>query len=161
MDNTIYPEEWFDSWFDSPYYELLYSKRDEWEARYFVQNLILWLKPKPQSLILDVGCGKGRYSKILADMDFRVTGIDISTSSLNIARKMENERLHFFKHDMRKPFLQNHFDYAFNFFTSFGYFNTLKEHHDALHSIVQSLKHQGILVIDYLNVDYAAKHLLN
>ncbi len=160
MEKHTKGEEWFDSWFGSPYYDMLYASRDEAEAEAFLQRLITWLAPKSESLMLDVACGKGRYSKVLAEMGFNVIGIDIAEPSILEAKKMESQNLHFFTHDMRKPFLQDHFDYAFNFFTSFGYFNTLNEHHDALQAIAQSLKTNGVLIIDYLNVQYAEKQLV-
>jgi SAM-dependent methyltransferase len=61
---------------------------------------------------------------------------------------------------MRLPFWINYFDYAFNFFTSFGYFATRREHDDAMRTIAASLKPGGIFVIDYLNVHYAEAHLV-
>jgi SAM-dependent methyltransferase len=56
---------------------------------------------------------------------------------------------------MRLPFWINYFDFAFNFFTSFGYFRTKREHDNAIRTITQSLKKEGIFVIDFLNVRYA------
>ena len=117
-------KDWFESWFDSPYYHLLYSNRDEREADLFIKNLINYINPSTKSKILDLACGKGRHSKVLADLGFDVTGIDLSENSIVSAKKMENESLHFYTHDMRFPFRANYFDYTFNFFTSFGYFNT-------------------------------------
>ena len=61
---------------------------------------------------------------------------------------------------MRLPFRINYFDYAFNFFTSFGYFRTMREHNDALRTIAKSLKMNGIFVIDYMNALYAEHHLI-
>jgi SAM-dependent methyltransferase len=60
---------------------------------------------------------------------------------------------------MRLPFWANYFDYAFNFFTSFGYFKTRREHDDAIRTIAKSLKPSGIFVIDYLNVHFAEKNM--
>ena len=39
---------------------------------------------------------------------------------------------------MRLPFWINYFDFAFNFFTSFGYFRTEREHYNAVRTIAQS-----------------------
>ena len=61
---------------------------------------------------------------------------------------------------MRLPFRVNYFDYAFNFFTSFGYFKTRREHDDAIRTIANGLKPNGIFVIDYLNVHYSEDHLV-
>lgn len=148
-------EAWYKDWFASPYYHQLYQYRDDTEAFNFINTLINYLKPPPQSLMLDVACGKGRHSIALAEMDFQVTGIDLSLPSIEEAKKSETENLHFFQHDMRLPFWINYFDYAFNFFTSFGYFKTKREHDNAIRTIANSIKRNGTLVIDYLNVHYA------
>src|SRR3954453_18077113 len=153
-------KEWFREWFSSPYYDLLYHKRNEQEAAAFVKILIQHLQPPAGSKILDVGCGKSRQAKVLAAMGFDVTGIDLSEPFINEAKKSETENLHFFQHDMRLPFYINYFDYAFNFFTSFGYFHTRREHDAAMRSIAQSLTETGTIVIDYLNTHYAEDHLV-
>ena len=62
---------------------------------------------------------------------------------------------------MRLPFWMNYFNYAFNFFTSFGYFNTRREHENSIRTIAQSLKPDGVFVIDYLNTHYAEDHLIH
>lgn len=146
---------WYKDWFSSPYYHLLYKNHDQGEAIKFIQKLIDHLKPAQNCTMLDVACGKGRHSKALAEMGFDVTGIDMSLPSIEEALQYEQDRLHFYQHDMRLPFWINYFDYAFNFFTSFGYFKTKREHDNAIRTIAQSLKANGVFVIDYLNVRWA------
>lgn len=152
---------WYAEWFNSPYYHKLYFERDEKEAAAFIHKLLDHLSPLPNSRMLDVACGKGRHSKILASLGHHVTGIDISPDSIAIAKKSEKDGLEFFVHDMRLPFYINYFDYAFNFFTSFGFFKTRREHDDAIRTIVKSLKPGAVFVIDYLNVHYAEDHLVH
>jgi 2-polyprenyl-3-methyl-5-hydroxy-6-metoxy-1,4-benzoquinol methylase len=152
-------QAWYKDWFNSPYYHLLYQHRDVDEASKFITKLIEHLQPKPNARMLDVACGKGRHSKALADMGFDVSGIDLAAESIEEAKELENEHLHFFQHDMRLPFWINYFDYAFNFFTSFGYFKTQREHDNAIRTIAQSICHNGTFVIDYLNVHYSEDHL--
>lgn len=163
-------QAWYKNWFNSPFYHKLYFERDEQEAVAFIKKLIEHLQPVPGSRMLDVACGKGRHSKTLASMGFHVTGIDISPDSIAFAKQFEKDNLDFFVHDMRLPFWGNYFDYAFNFFTSFGYFNTRREHDDAIRTIAKSLsagrrtpleKPGGVFVIDYLNVHYAEDHLVH
>ncbi len=149
---------WFKDWFNSPYYHQLYFNRDKTEAAAFIDLLIDYLKPGLESRMLDVACGKGRHSMQLAEKGFDVTGIDLSEVSILEALMASNEKLHFYQHDMRLPFWINYFDYAFNFFTSFGYFNTQREHDNAIRSIALSLKKKGLFVMDYLNVHYAEDH---
>lgn len=152
---------WFRDWFNSPYYHQLYFKRDAEEAKKFIKELIEHLQPAKESLMLDIACGRGRHSRILADMGFDVTGIDLAVESIKEAKKYETDKLHFFLHDMRLPFWINYFDYAFNFFTSFGYFNTRREHENAIRTIAQSIKPGGTFVMDYLNAHYAEDHLVH
>lgn len=161
-------KEWYKDWFNSPFYHKLYFERDEKEASAFIRKLIGYLNPLPGSRMLDVACGKGRHSKILASLGYEVTGIDISLSSITSAKQYESDNLDFFVHDMRLPFRGNYFNYAFNFFTSFGYFKTRREHDDAIRTIAQSLyrgspggKPGGVFVIDYLNAHYAEEHLVH
>src|SRR3954469_23993945 len=153
--------DWFRDWFNSPYYHKLYFERNEEEARAFINTLLGYLKPPPDSYMLDVGCGRGRHAKVLAASGFDVTGIDIAMDSINIAKQFETDNLHFFQHDMRLPFWINYFNYAFNFFTSFGYFKSEREHYNAIRTISNSLKPNGIFILDYLNTHYAEDHLVH
>ncbi len=152
-------ENWFKDWFNSPYYHLLYQKRDHNEAQTFIDTLIKYLSPSKDARMLDIACGKGRHSLQLAELGFDVTGIDLSNASIEDAMKHENDNLHFYQHDMRETFWVNYFDYAFNFFTSFGYFKTPRENDNAIQTMAQSIKHGGILVIDYLNAKYVENNM--
>ena len=152
---------WYKEWFNSSFYHKLYFERDENEADAFINKLVSHLQPAPGSRMLDVACGKGRHSKTLSSLGFNVTGIDISVDSIAFAKQFEKDNLEFFVHDMRLPAWGNYFDYAFNFFTSFGYFKTRREHDDAIRTIVKCLKPGGQFVIDYLNVHYAEEHLIH
>lgn len=151
--------EWFKDWFNSPYYHLLYGNRDNAEAATFINSIINHLQLPTNTKVLDVACGKGRHSLAMANLNLKVTGIDLSGRSIAYAKQFEQEYLHFYKHDMRLPFWINYFDVAFNLFTSFGYFKTEREHNNAMRSICQSLHTHGILVIDYLNVHYDENNL--
>ena len=154
-------QPWFKNWFNTPYYHQLYFKRDEKEAAAFIDKLIDYLKPAAGATMLDVACGKGRHSIHLSEKGFDVTGIDLSEDSINEALQSETDTLHFYRHDMRLPFWVNYFNYAFNFFTSFGYFKTRREHDAAIRTIAQAIKPGGTFVMDYLNVHYAEDHLIH
>jgi SAM-dependent methyltransferase len=153
--------EWYKNWFNSPFYHKLYFERDESEAKNFIKKLVDHLNPPAGCRMLDIACGKGRHSKILASFGFDVTGFDISPDSIGEANRSATEQLHFFVHDMRLPFWVNYYDFAFNFFTSFGYFSTRREHDDAIRTISASIKKGGTVLFDYLNVHYAEDHLIH
>lgn len=152
---------WFEDWFNSSYYHQLYFQRDDREAAAFIELLLAYLQPPTGARMLDVACGKGRHSRMLAAAGFDVTGIDLAAASIAEANTYAHEHLRFFEHDMRLPFHIRYFQYAFNFFTSFGYFKSDREHANALRSIAQSLVLGGTFVIDYLNVHYAEDHLIH
>ena len=153
-------QAWYKDWFNSPFYHKLYFERDEKEAEAFISRLIDHLKPAREAICWMLPVAVAGTAGILAEKGFCVTGIDISFDSIAFAKKFENENLEFYQHDMRLPFRVNYFDYAFNFFTSFGYFKTRREHDDAIRTIANGLKPNGIFVIDYLNVHYSEDHLV-
>jgi len=153
-------KEWFKDWFNSPYYHILYKDRDEKEAKNFIDILLERLQPAPKSSVLDLACGKGRFSVYLAEKGLDVTGLDLSVESITFARQFENDHLSFFTHDMRTPFRTNYFDYIFNFFTSFGYFESEKDHVNTLINVAKGLKEGGIFVLDFFNSQYVMNQSL-
>jgi SAM-dependent methyltransferase len=151
---------WYKSWFNEPYYHILYQHRDEKEAEHFLDNLIHYLQPPPGASILDLACGRGRHSVYLNQKGFTVTGIDLSEENIRHCTTFENDTLSFFVHDMRHMFRVNDFDYVLNLFTSFGYFENDKENEAALKSACLALKPKGRLVIDFLNMTFAKRNLI-
>lgn len=151
--------EWYKSWFDSPYYHILYSYRDENEAKHFLDKIILHLNLESGMKILDAACGRGRHSVYLNKKGFDVTGYDLSAINCDYNKRLECKTLHFFIHDMRKPFRENYFNVALNLFSSFGYFETEKENRLAIQSLSRSLVKGGKLVIDFMNAEQAVKRL--
>jgi len=143
--------KWFQYWFNSPYYHILYSQRNDEEAEFLIDNLSSYLKPAPNSRILDIACGRGRHAIYLNRKGYDVTGIDLSEQNIKYAKQFEQKHLHFFVHDMRKLSFINYFDISLNLFTSFGYFDSEKDHVNALKSFCKGLKPDGTLVVDYFN----------
>lgn len=146
-------ESWFESWFDTTYYHLLYKDRDDKEARFFIKNMIDKLAPDRGARFLDLACGRGRHAKFLSELGYDVTGLDLSESNIEFAQQFANDTLHFEVGDMRQPFGENRFDYIFNLFTSFGYFDSYEDNLSALKMMKQALKPGGVLVLDFMNVN--------
>jgi 2-polyprenyl-3-methyl-5-hydroxy-6-metoxy-1,4-benzoquinol methylase len=143
--------EWFASWFDTKYYHLIYKNRNDAEAQVFIENLIKHLNLQKGSKVLDLACGKGRHSITLNKMGFEVNGVDLSANSIAAAKNHENESLRFFVRDMRDSNGENCFDAVFNLFTSFGYFDSTHDNEKVIESVHNSLKQNGILVLDFMN----------
>ncbi|MGK4568744.1 class I SAM-dependent methyltransferase [Flavobacterium sp. 3HN19-14] len=150
---------WFASWFDTPYYHILYKDRDHAEAQLFMDNITNYLNLPEDAKILDLACGKGRHSIYLNELGYDVTGADLSENSIVEASKSANEKLHFVVHDMREPFAQK-YDAILNLFTSFGYFENDSDNLKTLQSICKSLTEYGFGVIDFMNVDQVISNLV-
>ncbi|HEX9981076.1 MAG TPA: methyltransferase domain-containing protein [Flavobacterium sp.] len=150
---------WFASWFDTPYYHILYKDRDYAEAQLFMDNITNYLNLPEGAKILDLACGKGRHSVYLNKIGFTVTGADLSENSIASASEYENATLHFKVHDMRQPFDEK-FDAIFNLFTSFGYFEDDADNLRTLVAIKDSLSEYGFAVIDFMNVHQVLKNLV-
>jgi SAM-dependent methyltransferase len=144
-------ENWFTSWFDTPYYHILYKERNYREAQIFMDNLTHYLNLPEKAKVLDLACGKGRHSIYLNQLGFDVLGADLSENSIAEASKNSNETLHFKVHDMREPF-EEKYDAIFNLFTSFGYFENDEDNLTTLKAIKDSLSEYGFAVIDFMNV---------
>ncbi len=150
QNNNSTTDNWFVSWFDSPYYHILYKDRNYREAQIFMDNLTHYLNLPEKAKVLDLACGKGRHSIYLNQLGFDVLGVDLSENSIAIANKNANDSLHFKVHDMRLPF-EEKFDAIFNLFTSFGYFENDADNLKTLQSIQESLSEYGFGVIDFMN----------
>ena len=148
-------KNWFKTWFDSPYYELLYQNRNEKEAQLFIDKLINHLSPKKNSYFLDLCCGKGRHAKYINNLGYKIDGTDLSKRNISALQKFNNKKIHFFQSDMRKINVIDKYDYVLNLFTSFGYFEKQEDDLLVANQIYKSLKYQGILIIDFINMNKA------
>lgn len=153
---------WYTSWFNSHYYHILYKNRDEKEAEFFIDNLIERLNLATTNKLIDIACGKGRHATYFNKKGYDVTGIDISQKSIEHAMLQSTKKkgLIFKVHDMREVYKANYFDVATNLFTSFGYFENESDEQRAINSISKSIKSNGILIIDFMNVNKVINNLV-
>lgn len=144
---------WYNQWFDSRYYPILYANRDHNEARHFLDNLVAYMQPKKGATILDIGCGRGRHSIYLNEMGYDVTGVDLSVKSIDHCMKYERAGLHFYVHDMRNLLATNYFDISLNLFTSFGYFERDSDNKRVIKNACKALKTGGHFILDFMNTN--------
>lgn len=152
--------DWFENWFNSPYYHILYKERNHAEAELFIDNLIGFLQPSTNARFLDLGCGKGRHSVYLNSKGHNVVGVDLSPESIAYASQFENERLQFYVQDMRKTSRINYYDYVLNLFTSFGYFEKESDDHATINAVSKALQPNGIFVLDFMNAQKVIANLI-
>jgi SAM-dependent methyltransferase len=159
QNSQLETNTWFASWFDTPYYHILYKDRNYREAQIFMDNLTHYLNLPDNAKVLDLACGKGRHSIYLNQLGFTVLGVDLSENSIEVANKNANETLHFEVHDMREP-VGDKFDAVFNLFTSFGYFDKDEDNLKTLIAINENLSEYGFAVIDFMNVPFVMDNLV-
>jgi SAM-dependent methyltransferase len=143
--------QWFENWFNSPYYHLLYNHRNYNEAHAFIENLCKHLHLNEHARVWDLACGKGRHSLALHQQGLDVIGTDLAENSIAEAQKSAEPGLDFLVHDMREPFKQNYFDVVLNLFTSLGYFSDECDNEKVFKNVDLSLKQGGLFVIDFFN----------
>lgn len=151
---------WFEDWFNTKYYHILYKDRNFEEAETFINKLIEYLGLPRNSKIIDLACGKGRHSVFLNRMGYEVLGLDLSPQSIDFNRRYEHPentlpQLRFAVHDMRDEIFplvsQAKVEAVFNLFTSFGYFDDENDDRKVFHSVAGTLVQNGFFVLDFLN----------
>ena len=152
-------ENWFEEWFDSEHYHLLYEHRDYREAELFITNLFKYLNLGTTLKVLDLACGKGRHALQVHQLGYQVIGVDLSDESIRHAKKYATSGLSFKRADMRNLGMTQNVDVVLNLFTSFGYFQKEGDNRKVLESVSKALKPQGLMVLDYLNVTKVKKQL--
>ncbi len=108
---------------------------------------------KRGSRVLDLACGTGRHSILLARRGASVLGVDKTPAYLDEARRragsMDNCR--FALGDMRRLPFEGEFDAAMNLWTSFGYFAKESDDLKALKGVARALKPGGLFLIELLD----------
>jgi SAM-dependent methyltransferase len=147
--------EWYE-WFYSKDFMDVVGFASEEQTREEVQFVTKALNCPKDSKILDLCCGYGRHSCLLAESGgFEVTGLDLSDDYLTIAKNRYSARnLTFMKGDMRKIPFENHFDAVINLFTSFGYFESDEENEIVIQQVSKALRVEGLFLMDYENKFY-------
>ena len=153
-------EQWYATWFDTPWYHQLYAHRNDVEAQRFITKLAQFIGLRPGQKVLDAACGKGRHARILHQLGMVTDAYDLSSASIAEARAQPAEGLCFYVHDMLTPFSVGGYDAVFNLFSSFGYFEDDTKNRTALESMICSVKPGGYFVLDYLNPEFVVKHLV-
>lgn len=154
---------WFESWFDSPLYEQLYANRDDGDAA----QLVSWISVSFPSLkhpeVLDMGCGRGRHSILLAKKGYTVTGVDLSPKAIRKARE-KAEQMNLgnaaFKIGDMRTWNGGPFDLVCSLFTSFGYFEDDSENRSVLQNMITNIADNGFLIMDYLNPQPVVSNLI-
>lgn len=156
----VVQKNWFEAWFNTPQYHLLYSNRDYTEADQFITKLVGKLGLNQEHKQLDLACGSGRHSISLAKYSSNVFGYDLAANSIAEAKSKAGHLVKFKVHDMRQPFPDEEFDFVFNLFTSIGYFEDSRDNELVFQNIKASIKPEGKVLIDFFNPEKVIRNLV-
>jgi len=152
--------DWYKRFFRNSFYNPV-TPASLKNARGEVSFIIRKTGVKKGEKILDVCCGPGRHSALLAEKGFKVTGVDFSPEYLREAAaraKKKGVRVKFVKKDARKLRFQAEFGLALNLFTSFGYFKRQEDDRRVLNGVSRALRPGGLFIMDFLNPDFFKKN---
>lgn len=153
--------DWYsDETFWQTFFFVLFPEERFEAAEEQIDKIIELLEFKGSS-ILDLACGPGRHSVVLAKKGFWVTGVDLSPFLLAKAKEraeaagVEIEWIHDDMRNFRRP---EAFDLCLSMFTSFGYFEKKEDDLEVLRNIYDSLASNGACLIDVVGKEWLAKH---
>ncbi len=161
-DNTPQDEFDFGAVFEVNDYLYFYSEAltdERTEAE--VNALVRLLKLDGPKKILDLACGFGRHTNLLAALGHSMTGIDLTPGFLEIARRDAIQRkveVRYQQGDMRSISFEDEFDCVMLLFTAVGYFCD-EENLKVMINARKALKPGGLLIFDTLNRDVFLKEM--
>ena len=156
---TVHPD-WPITFFDEDYLKIyqpqLTEERNQKETEFIAGALDL---PRGAT-VLDLACGIGRHAIAMAKLGYQMTGVDFNPRYLESATA-EAERVgakvRWMVGDMRSLHMEEAFDGAYSYFTSFGYFAD-RENEKVIANIVRALRHSGWFLLDMANRDWILTH---
>ena len=116
---------WYTDFFDDDYLRIFLPMLPEERTAAEVNGVVERLGLAPGARLLDLCCGHGRHAVPLAQLGYRVTGLDRSRRLLDHAAALAasyGQRVGLVAADMRRlPFADASFDAVINLFNAFGY----------------------------------------
>jgi len=139
----------------SKIYDLVYQDKDSESEINLLEKI---LKEYDVKKILDIGCGTGRHSMILAKKGYDILGIDKSIDMVKVARtkiKLDNLR---FKHcSILKFKKQEIFDACLSLFDVIGYLKK-KDIPKFFKIVSEHLQKNGLFIFDYWDTKKTEQH---
>jgi len=155
MSNNNIKNNWYQDFYTKFYFTYFHQKKDDvFQTKKEVDFICKILKLPSGAKILDLACGQGRHTLELALQNFDITGVDFNQQALGVARakaQKNNLPIKFFPYDIRSLPFKNEFDAIICMYTSFGYFINEKENIKVLKGVAQSLKADGLFLLDLPN----------
>jgi len=136
------------------YYDLLYKDKNYDAETDYVVSLLKKYMPEANSLA-DLGCGTGKHAVEFAKRGYKVTGVEMSESMLNIAKKnlsgagIEEKNVKYICGDISKIDTGEKYDAALALFHVIGYLTSNALLLQGIRNISRHLNKGGLLIFDY------------
>lgn len=133
-------------------YDTLMSDVDYESWADYIDEIMQAHHPNPID-IMEVACGTGSITLSLAELEYyKITGTDLSPFMIEIAQKKAKKRglsIPFETTGFKNLHYDNEFDCVYAVFDSINYLQNAQEIKDALLSIHQTLKSDGLFIFDF------------
>ena len=152
-------KEWFDDdAFWEEMYPFMFPEERFSDAVEEVEKILDLVKPTGKA-VLDLCCGPGRISIVLAKKGFHVTGVDRTRFLLHKAGQRARSgkvKIKWVQQDMRDFVRAESYNLILSMFTSFGYFDNKQEDLLVLRNMFTGLKPGGACLIDVVGKERLA-----
>lgn len=128
------------------YYDLLYKGKDYSVEVGFLEQMLKRYHVNGKD-VLDIACGTGNHTKLLTQKGYDVTGIDLNSGILKLARK-KAPKAKFAEGDMRNFSLGKKFDLVLCLFTAINYNLSIRDLTSTLVNFKRHLNENGLIVFD-------------
>jgi len=143
-------DNWWPEFFSGLCLDFIKYSRDELETELEADFIESSLGLDRHSSILDIPCGGGRLSSVLATRGYNMTGLDFGEKLIKHASDsapVSQGTINWVCHDMRDIQFPDKFDGAFCWWNSFGYFDDVTNA-KVLKAISKSLKPGAQFILD-------------
>jgi ubiquinone/menaquinone biosynthesis C-methylase UbiE len=115
------------------------------------EKLPIQFRSKTKLHIMDLACGTGELSVLLADEGFEVTGVDLSEEMLTVAQEKamtRGKQITFYQQNMVELSGHHEFDVILCFCDSLNYLGSSEEVKKTFRSVYEQLGEEGLFLFD-------------
>jgi 2-polyprenyl-3-methyl-5-hydroxy-6-metoxy-1,4-benzoquinol methylase len=145
---------WYERAFDESYLECY--EQFEQEPVWLMDCAFLekQLELEAGEAVLDLCCGAGRHSLELARRGYRLTGLDVSPTMIEVAKSRSAEQgaeVNWIRQDAKEMDFTEEFDAVFNYLTSFGHCDHAGNTR-IIANVFRSLRPGGRFLLEMINM---------